>query len=52
LKPFKGKKPLFFNVMDHKKSIRLSLESQTGGVEISTEFLTHLEKNNWDYRLN
>ena len=22
LKPFKGKKPLFFNVMDHKKSIR------------------------------
>ena len=52
LKPFKGEKPLFFNVMDHKKSIRLSLESQTGGVEISTEFLTHLEKNNWDYRLN
>ena len=52
LKPFKGDKALFFNVMDHKKSIRLSLESQKGGVDISTEFLTHLDKNNWDYRLN
>ena len=52
LKPFKGDKPLFFNVMDQKKSIRLSLESQKGGLEISTELLTHLDKNNWHYRLN
>ena len=52
LKPFKGDKPLFFNVMDQKKSIRLSLESQKGGLEISTELLTHLDKNYWDYRLN
>ena len=52
LEPFKGDKPLFFDVLDQKKSIRLSLASQKGGLEISTDLLTHLDQNNWSYRLN
>jgi DNA polymerase-3 subunit alpha len=52
LKGFRGDKPLFFDVIDPEKSVKLTLSSRKQKVNISTELLNHLEINSWHYKLN
>ncbi|MGB1362521.1 MAG: DNA polymerase III subunit alpha, partial [Flavobacteriaceae bacterium] len=52
LKSFKGDKPLFFDVIDPKKQLKLTLASRKQKVTISQELLSHLEEKRWHYKLN
>ena len=52
LKGFRGDKPLFFDVIDPEKSVKLTLSSRNQKVNISTELLNHLESNSLLYKLN
>ena len=52
LKEFRGDKPLFFDVIDPEKSVKLTLSSRKQKVNISTELLNHLESKSWHYKLN
>lgn len=52
LKGFKGDKPLFFDVIDPKKPLKLTLSSRKQKVAISQELLMHLDENDWHYKLN
>jgi DNA polymerase-3 subunit alpha len=52
LKGFRGDKPLFFDVIDPEKSVKLTLSSRKQKVNISTELLNYLESNSWHYKLN
>ena len=52
LKKFRGDKPLFFDVIDPEKSVKLTLSSRKQKVNISTELLNHLESKSWHYKLN
>jgi DNA polymerase-3 subunit alpha len=42
LKGFRGDKPLFFDVIDPEKSVKLTLSSRKQKVNISTELLNYL----------
>ena len=52
LKGFKGDKPLYFDVIDSEKQLKLTLASRKHKVAISQELLSHLEENHWRYKLN
>ena len=52
LNQFRGDKPLFFDIIDSKKKLKLTLSSRKQRVAISQELLSHLEKKNWHYKLN
>jgi DNA polymerase-3 subunit alpha len=52
LKGFKGDKPLFFDVIDPQKPIKLTLASHKQKVAISQDLLSHLDQNQWHYKLN
>jgi DNA polymerase-3 subunit alpha len=52
LNGFKGDKPLFFDVIDPKKQLKLTLASRKQKLAISQELLSHLEEKRWHYKLN
>ena len=52
LNRFKGDKPLFFDVIDSKKQLKLTLASRKQKVAISQELLSHLDEKRWYYKLN
>ena len=52
LNQFRGDKPLFFDIIDSKKKLKLTLSSRKQRVAISQELLSHLEEKNWHYKLN
>ena len=52
LNKFKGDKPIFFDIIDSEKSLKLTLNSMKQKVVISSELLKHLEDNEWLYKLN
>ncbi len=52
LKSFRGDKPLFFNVYDSEKKIKLTLNSKNQKIKINSELLNHLKENHWYYKLN
>ena len=52
LKSFKGDKPIFFNVYDSEKKVKLTLNSKKIKVKIIPELLNQLEDHNWFYKLN
>ena len=52
LRDFKGETPLYFDVLDAEKSIQLTLTSRKHKIAISNELLSHLEENQWQYKLN
>ena len=52
LKPFKGDKPIFFNVYDSDKKVKLTLNSKKIKVKIIPELLDELEEHKWHYKLN
>ena len=52
LKGFKGDKPLFFDVIDPKKQIKLTFASRKQRVAISQKLLSHLDGKSWHYKLN
>ena len=51
-KSFKGDKPLFFNIYDPKKKVKLTLFSRKKKVKINGELLSLLEKEQWSYHIN
>ena len=52
LKGFSGDKPLFFDVIDPQKPLKLTLASRKQKVDISPALLSHLDQNQWLYKLN
>ena len=52
LRGFRGDKPIFFDVIDPKKQIKLTMASRKQKVNISQELLSLLEENSWHYKLN
>ena len=52
LKRFKGDKPIYFDIIDSDKSLKLTLNSRKQKVGISPELLEHLDNNDWYYKLN
>jgi len=52
LKSFKGDKPLFFNVYDSEKKVKLMLNSKKQKVKITPDLLQNLESQQWFYKLN
>jgi DNA polymerase-3 subunit alpha len=52
LKSFKGDKPLFFNVYDSEKKVKLTLNSIKQKVKITPDLLQDLESQQWFYKLN
>ena len=52
LKSFKGDKPIFFNVYDSEKKVKLTLNSKKIKVKIIPELLNQLEDHDWFYKLN
>ena len=52
LKSFKGDKPLFFDIIDTKKQIKLTLASRKQKVTISQELISHLEEKQFHFKLN
>jgi DNA polymerase-3 subunit alpha len=52
LKRFKGDKPIYFDIIDSEKSLKLTLNSRKQKVGISPELLEHLDNNDWYYKLN
>ena len=52
LRLFKGDHQLMFNVYDSNKKVKLALKSKKQKIKITSELLTLLDKNNWQYKLN
>ena len=52
LRLFKGDNQLIFNVYDSNKKVKLPLKSKKQKIKITSELLTLLDKNNWQYKLN
>ena len=52
LKSFKGDKPLYFNLYDSEKKVKLTLNSRKQKVKITSEFLNELKGQKWLYKLN
>ena len=52
LKSFKGDKPLYFNLYDSEKKVKLTLNSRKQKVKITPEFLNELKEQEWLYKLN
>ena len=52
LRAFSGDKPLYFDIIDPKKQIKLTLPSRKHKVAISQELLSHLEEKKLHYKLN
>ena len=52
LKSFRGDKPLYFDVIDPKKPVKLTMPSKKQKVAISQKLLTVLDQNQWHYKLN
>ena len=52
LKSFKGDKPLYFNLYDSEKKVKLTLNSRKQKVKITSEFLNELKGQEWLYKLN
>ena len=52
LSGFRGDKQIFFDVIDPKKQIKLTMASRKQKVNISQELLSLLEENSWHYKLN
>jgi DNA polymerase-3 subunit alpha len=52
LRLFKGDNQLIFNVYDSNKKVKLALKSKKQKIKITSELLTLLDKNNWQYKLN
>ncbi len=52
LKSFKGDKPLYFNVYDSEKKVKLTLNSKKQKVKITPDLLQDLESQEWFYKLN
>ena len=52
LRLFKGDNQLMFNVYDSNKKVKLPLKSKKQKIKITSELLTLLDKNNWQYKLN
>ncbi len=52
LRAFSGGKPLYFDIIDPKKQLKLTLPSRKHKVAISQELLSHLEEKKWHYKLN
>ena len=52
LRLFKGDNQLMFNVYDSNKKVKLALKSKKQKIKITSELLTLLDKNNWQYKLN
>jgi len=52
LRGFRGDKPIFFDVIDPKKQIKLTMASRKQKVNISQELLSLLEENSWHFKLN
>ena len=52
IESFKGDKPIFFNVYDSEKKVKLTLNSKKIKVKIIPELLSQLEDHEWFYKLN
>jgi len=52
MREFKGDKPLYFNVYDAKKKVKLTLFSRKKKVKIDSHLLELLEKEKWPYHIN
>ena len=52
LKSFKGDKPLYFNLYDSGKKVKLTMNSRKQKVKITSEFLKELKGQEWIYKLN
>ena len=52
LNGFKGDKLLYFDLIDPKKQVKLTLASRKQKVAISPDLLSHLEDKRWHYKLN
>ena len=52
LQSFKGDKPLFFDVFDPEKKVKLTLKSNKQKVKITPELLKRMDENQWFYKLN
>ena len=52
LKSYKGDKPLYFNLYDSEKKVKLTLNSRKQKVKITSEFLNELRGQKWAYTLN
>ena len=52
LKSFRGDKPLYFDVIDPNKPVKLTVPSKKQKVAISQKLLTVLDQNQWHYKLN
>ena len=52
LRGFKGDKHLYFDIIEPKKQLKLTIPSRNQKVAISHELLAHLEENQWHYKLN
>ena len=52
LKSYKGDKPLYFDLYDSEKKVKLTLNSRKQKVKITSEFLNELKGQEWMYKLN
>ena len=52
LKSYKGDKPLYFNLYDSEKKVKLTMNSRKQKVKITPEFLNELRGQEWVYTLN
>jgi DNA polymerase-3 subunit alpha len=52
LKSYKGDKPLFFNIYDTDKKVKLMLNSKKQKVNITPDLLQYLDEKAWHYKLN
>ena len=52
LQGFKGDKPLYFNVYDTEKKVKLTLNSKKQKIKITPELLSELDTQEWFYRIN
>ena len=52
LKFYKGDKPLFFNIYDTDKKVKLMLNSKKQKVNITPDLLQYLDEKAWHYKLN
>ena len=52
LRGFKGDKHLYFDIIEPKKQLKLTLPSRNQKVAITHELLAHLDEKQWQYKLN
>ena len=48
----KGDKPIFFDIIDPEKSVKLTLKNSIQKVQISPRLLQFLDEKKWFYKLN